>query len=133
MTLVPHKYILLYAWFLHLAWAILLLIDPVGLHTAPLAALGLFTQDSGHLTSAILFFSCACAVPGFIHSTKFWSRPCFMPQQLLLLISATHSLTLILAGSYADGVVRPSLFILADQLPNLVATVMHTLALHRVP
>jgi hypothetical protein len=57
-----------------------------------------------------------------------------LPQQTLLIVSAIGGMVAAALGHYADGVMRPHLFIAADQLPGVVAAVCHSFAiidLHR--
>jgi hypothetical protein len=52
----------------------------------------------------------------------------FVPQQVLLAIASLGALTAVYQGHYADGVVRPYSFILADQAPVILTLVLHTIA-----
>ena len=51
------------------------------------------------------------------------------PQQLLMLLSGSSSINAALKGEYANGVVLPHMFILSDQLPIVIAAIVHTLAM----
>lgn len=52
-----------------------------------------------------------------------------IPQQLTLLLSALGACFAISASAFADGVVRPRLFIAADQLPAILSALFHTCAI----
>ena len=54
-----------------------------------------------------------------------------LPQQTILVISASGALRAAVQGHYADGVARPGAFILADQLPVVVLMLCHWWALVR--
>jgi hypothetical protein len=51
------------------------------------------------------------------------------PQQFALAITAGGALGAMAKGHYADGVPRPATFIVADQLPMVVALLAHTTVL----
>lgn len=61
--------------------------------------------------------------------TGFFGIICAVPQQLLLLESANRAILCIYAGSFADGVIRPRMFIFVDQLPAMLLAFFHTVAL----
>lgn len=52
-----------------------------------------------------------------------------LPQQALLTLSAYAAVSAITAAHYGDGLMRPRVFILADQAPAMIALVLHTAAL----
>ncbi|HKB32058.1 MAG TPA: hypothetical protein VKD26_14640 [Streptosporangiaceae bacterium] len=52
-----------------------------------------------------------------------------LPQQGLLTISAYAALLAVIDAHYGDGVIRPRMFILADQAPVIITMVLHTAAM----
>jgi len=52
-----------------------------------------------------------------------------IPQQFFMLLSAGGSIVAIYHGYYADGVVRSSAFILADQSPWVLAALLYTFSI----
>ncbi len=54
---------------------------------------------------------------------------CLMPQQVLLIVSAATVAQAMLLGRFADGVVRTSKFLTADQAWPLVMAIIHVVAL----
>jgi hypothetical protein len=58
---------------------------------------------------------------------KWWGL--LVPQQFVLIISASGALHAAFVGHYADGVPRPWQFILGDQLPVILAALLYTYAL----
>jgi len=52
-----------------------------------------------------------------------------LPQQTLLIITAIGAVLAAISGHYADGVPRPTLFILADQFPPILIAAAHTVAI----
>ena len=53
---------------------------------------------------------------------------CLLIQQCLLTYAAAAAIECVLEGHYADGTVRPRLFILADQISLIIPAVMHSIA-----
>ena len=51
-----------------------------------------------------------------------------LPQQMTLVVSAGDAIVATYHSQYADGVTRPSAFILADQIPAVLIAVFHTCA-----
>lgn len=120
-----------YAVLLHGIWALMLLFSD-----KPFGSTPLHTLRFGHRfgTAAILFGTSAMAVRGVrLRGTRpGWLL--LLPQQILLMVSAIGGIVAAFLGHYADGVMRPGLFIAADQLPGVVAAFCHTFAiidLHR--
>ncbi len=52
-----------------------------------------------------------------------------LPQQIMLFATFTGALCAVFSGMYADDVVRPSMFILADQLPRILLAPAYTWAI----
>jgi hypothetical protein len=53
----------------------------------------------------------------------------YWPQQLLLVVAAVGALVAVVMGNYADGTVRPTLFIATDQLLVMLLPFFHALAI----
>lgn len=51
-----------------------------------------------------------------------------LPQQLVLICAAFGAVQCMITGTFADGVVRSTPFLVADQSPAVIAAVLHTLA-----
>jgi hypothetical protein len=120
-----------YAVFLHSIWAVMILAsdDPFG--STPVHVLRFGPRA---LTALVLLATAALAVGGISRKGTPAGWLLMLPQQILLMISAVGGLVAAALGHYADGVMRPHLFIAADQLPGIVAAVCHTFAiidLHR--
>lgn len=49
-----------------------------------------------------------------------------LPQQFTLMMSAGGAIVCIWAGHFADGVIRPSAFLLVDQIPAVLIALMHS-------
>ncbi len=52
-----------------------------------------------------------------------------MPQQILLMMSAAGAVESMWLGQFADGVLRPHTFIIADQIYSILAAIGHTVAI----
>lgn len=116
---------------LHAAWGGLLMFSNSPLNTTPLHTYTVLFGGSHRAIGLILLMVAAMAFVGLKKSGNpnnegiLW----LMPQQIALLISATGALAAALVGHYADGVPRPHLFILADQLPSILGAIAHSAAL----
>ena len=53
-----------------------------------------------------------------------------LPQLFLLLLASMSGIMSSLHGQYVDGVIRPSLFIFADQLPIILLSLIYGLAIY---
>ena len=122
-------WMLLYAVLLHAIWGIFLLWSPDDIGATPLALLHIFLRNRT-FESAIYLLASLGTVAMLSHwIPRHWSLLCGLPQQFLLMVSAGGSLWAVIIGQYADGVPRPWVFILADQLPAMLAALCHTGAL----
>lgn len=83
-----------------------------------------------HVALAALLFGVATL--GLVGATrpKWWWLT--VPQQMVLVCSAIAGTIATVNGTYADGVTRPHLFILADQLPIILAAPFYTLGILRL-
>lgn len=114
-------------WFaslLHMLWGALLLIsvDPTG--ATPVATLLAVFRDREAL-ALVLFAVAFSALYGMRHAKHFWM---VIPQQIVLVVSAVGALFAVFHGMYADGVARPTLFILSDQAPVILTAPLYTAA-----
>jgi len=119
----------IYASILQFIWAVLILINPVALLVTPLLGLTQLVGVNHISVASILFISNGLAFY-FLVIKRLTSSHFFLliPQQCILLLSAFGSLQAVILGHYADGVSRPSIFILADQLPNILIALLYTVA-----
>lgn len=121
------RLIVLYAVLLHIIWAVSLIINPAvsgvtGIHIL------LHYMGSPLLTAIVLLAAAVFAVLGCVVWQPY--RAFFLlPQQLLLLLSASGALWAMITAQYADGVLRTHTFLIADQAPALLAAAFHTIAI----
>jgi len=121
-------WILWYAVVLHSIWGMLFLYDArAGWATAPHGILRL-CGGNAHVSGLVLLVCSLCAVYGILGYP--W-RPrlallALLPQQILMLLTGFSVVKAIVWSQFADGVVRPWVFILADQSAGLLAALAHT-------
>ena len=117
------KWIFWYAILLHLVWGVILVISPIPIRTVGLSPYmdNIPYQIWGFafiiISVMTLFEMTYKLVYGFI-----W----ILLQQVLLIISSGTALMCIINSSYADGVIRSRLFIMSDQIPAIIVTIIHT-------
>jgi hypothetical protein len=58
-----------------------------------------------------------------------WRMAVLVPQQFFLVLAALGATDAMWNSQFADGVVRSQFFIVADQIPIVIATVLHSFAL----
>jgi hypothetical protein len=120
------SWIIWYAVLLHALWGVLLLASP-----APYGATAMHIYDSvpRFALAAILFTASGLATWAISWRRPSWqSLAALLPQQALLTISAYAAMLAVIQAHYGDGVIRPRLFILADQAPVLLTMMLHTVA-----
>lgn len=120
------NWMVIYAVTLHLAWAGILLRSAEPLKTTPM---GHFPFESQHAAAIWYAFVAAMAISTHWASRSLTKLALLLPQQAALMLSAFTALECVLRGQYFDGVPRPTAFILADQLPSLLAMLLHTAAI----
>lgn len=119
-----------YAIVLHLVWAGLILATnnaPKNV-TAVSAVAELFPAKGG---LAIVFATVAfCALLSIYQKRiTLLKIALLIPQQLILGISAAGALRAMYLSHYADGVIRARGFIIADQLPAVLALLVHSITI----
>ena len=120
-------WVIRYAVALHVCWGLVLMLSPDAVGVTAIAPLAAFLPR-WPLAVAFLFIGSAaglCTLPRW-RRLAVWLA---MPQQVVLTISAIGAILCVMSGSYADLEPRPRLFILADQLPAILAAGMHGMAL----
>ena len=126
MMRIRPSWIIWYAVLLHLLWGVLLLASP-----APYGATAMHVYDSvpRFALAAFLFAASGLAAWAITWPRPSWqSLAALLPQQALLTISAYAAMLAVAEAHYGDGVIRPRMFILADQAPVILTMVLHTVA-----
>ena len=95
------------------------------------ASLGVFYElfKNHYIGALTLFASVILAGIGLYMKESKFRFLFFIPQYLLLLLTAGSSINYVIQGQYADGVVRPPQFIFLDQLPSLIIVVLYTIGI----
>jgi hypothetical protein len=119
--------IILYAIVVHVITGIVLILNPdAGASTGPSSVVQLLF-DSSLLAGVAMLIAAALAAGACLHRP--WRSWAYWPQQLLLVVAAVGALVAVVMGNYADGVVRPTLFIATDQLPVMLLPIFHAVAI----
>src|SRR5688572_27385699 len=116
-----------YAVALHMLWAGLMVFSSQPEHTTAIYPLSrLFPNPYG--LALILVAVAGCATYGlFKRGPGITDRVLLLaPQQLVLGVSAAGALHAMALGQFADGTVRSSAFLIADQAPAVLALFVHS-------
>ncbi len=119
---------LIYGVLLYLFWGIILLFSPNAMGAT---VMGIFKDNNISNISLSFIFICSALMTffGLFLKNSVMSLIFCFPQQLLLLFNSLSCVVCIFKQQYADGVERSFSFILADQIPFVLATFIHFMAL----
>lgn len=120
-------WIIWYAVALHVLWGVLLLVNASAVGATPLSVYRSLPRGlvaAGLLLAAVLALYGSTGTRGHV-TVRILA---LLPQQGLLSLSALASVVAVVQGHYGDGVIRPRLFILADQAPLILTMLLHTVA-----
>ena len=126
------QWILWFAVLQHLTWAVLLLYGGE-LHTTAIDSV--ITRIKPYpLSAAALIVISLLSMAAILmpkNTRQQWLSALYLsiPQQFVLFLSAGGAMTAVINGSFADGVLRPRAFILADQIPAILTALLHFAAL----
>jgi hypothetical protein len=111
-------------------WGTLVLFQPHAMAATPLSTVAdLFGRSRLGVSFALITAACAAFVGVSSRAPiTFMTRALLFPQVFLMLLACGGSLEAVVKGMYADGVPRPWSFILADQMPWIVASIIYTAA-----
>jgi len=121
-----HPWIIWYAVLLHTLWACLLLASqrPYGA-----TALHVYSPLPRLLMAGALLTASVLAAWAITRDQPSWQTlAALLPQQAILTVSAYAAVAAVVTAHYADGVIRPRPFILADQAPVILVFALHTAA-----
>jgi hypothetical protein len=115
-------------WFavlLHITWVVSLLVDSSSTHaTAVHGPAVLFPNHYG--LALLLTTVAACATGAIFMELSRLKIALLVPQQIMLGISAAATIQAMSLGHFADGVGRPRGFIISDQVPAVIALIVHS-------
>ena len=126
------QYVIWFAIVQHLMWGVMLLFS-----TEPTKVTAIYTTyaliHNQYLLAGMFIvvglFSLFTMRRETPESYDLWAS---MPQQFLLMASATGAVQAVVAGHFGDGAVYSRWFIAPDQSPAILLAVLHTLCLIRV-
>jgi hypothetical protein len=121
----------LYAIALHFLWSIILLFDQSALNVTAVDALFDVTK---WLSLPVAAVSVVTGVAAFLAMAALcsrwsWTVWLLLPQQILLMISASGAIEAVWISQFSDGVIRSRGFIAADQMHIVLAAIGHTAAI----
>lgn len=119
------QWIILYACSLQAIWGFSLLF----FERSDIAAWAITQHFPDWAVSAALLVSAALSYYALIaNKSVVW----MLPQQAMMMTAALDCMAAVILGHYADGAMRPRIFIFRDQLPEILTAVWHTCAIfHR--
>ncbi len=123
----PRPIIILYCILLHLSWAGIVYWDHDATGATAVNALFRIFGSIEALIVALITTSVLAIVALFTRVP--WAVVLLSPQQSLLLISASGAIGAMVLSMFADGVIRPRAFIIADQMHIVLAAVGHAFAI----
>jgi hypothetical protein len=119
--------IIMYAIAVHLITGVVLIVNPdAGASTGPSSVVQLLFGSSLLAGLAMLVAAMLATAAHLVRPLRSWA---YWPQQLLLMVAAVGALVAVVMGNYADGTVRPTLFIATDQLLVMLLPIFHALAI----
>lgn len=124
----PYGLPLMGVWFavcLHFIWAVTLLATESARKTTGIWALSqLFPNRYG--LAFLLLVVAGCATTSLFMRLSLAKILLLAPQQIFLGVSAAGAIRAMVLSHFADGVVRPTGFLVADQVPVVLALVVHS-------
>ena len=124
----PRISILWYVIAVHILRGVLLLNSPEPAHITTIHTIVSLDLASVHGIGVLYLTVASLAIQGLFIKGRA-AVPFLIPQGIVLLVAAYGALRAMILGTYADGVVRSPLFIMADQSPAVVIAVLYTLLL----
>lgn len=131
LEIAHHRYslIILYAIAVHILWALAAWADGSALNSTGL--FGVTRLFGSTVTPFVCLAVAVSAAVGLFLRRPAWRLSCMLPQQTVLMLSSFGVLEAISLAQYADGVIRPRAFMIADQAPVILAAFAHTIAIVR--
>lgn len=124
----PYGLPLMGVWFavaLHFTWAATLFATPSARKTTGIWALSqLFPNRFG--LALLLVVVASCATASLFLRLSLAKILLLAPQQIFLGISAAGAIRAMVLSHFADGVTRPAGFLVADQVPVVLALLIHS-------
>ena len=115
----------------HLTWVACLFVDGNVTKVTSVSHVALFLGGRWTSFAGLLVISVAAAA-GLLLRNRMLSLSCLLPQQFLVLASATAAINSIWSGKFADGVERGSAFLGGDQGIHVWLAILHTVSICEV-
>lgn len=123
---------IVYAIIIHYTWAIGVVLDPTALNVTAVHGLHKIFSSAGLLSLVLIVAATLALITLFYrsaHSSAVLFVTMLLPQQFLLMVSATGAIEAIWTGQFADGVQRTAWFLFSDQCYSIYAVLGHTAAI----
>lgn len=123
--------VFLYASILHATWAVMLLFNTDADGATALSGITRALPGPETTDAMVMLVSSGLAawvILGPRPIPPLWTLG-LIPQQMLLTLAAWAALSAIVAGHFADGAERPTIFIAADQFPILLTAALHNIVI----
>lgn len=125
------RYITWWGLIAQLLWVVAIAWDPSAMSATPLSTLAELFHHSRIGLILGLVASSASTFIAMRPSLRIGLRrlSLLVPQQFFLLLAAGGAMVAVWEGTYADGVVRTSAFIAADQSPWILAALLYSMSI----
>jgi hypothetical protein len=120
------QWMIWYAIILHWVWGVVLLTSPTALGVTAIStivSLGIASSAG----AGLLYITVASLSIIGVTAARNLGAIFLIPQTALLWLAAWGAIQAMVTGTFADGVVRDSFFLIADQSPAVVAAFFHTI------
>lgn len=121
------RWMLWYAIMLHWIWGATLLSSSAPLGITAIATVVRMGVVSAPAAGAMYLIAAAMGVVG-IYMPRIERTLFLIPQTMLLWIGAYGAARAMILGQFADGIIRPSAFLVTDQAPAIIAALCYTIA-----
>jgi hypothetical protein len=112
---------------LFLAWGTMLVMSPDPLGSTPVASASRYFPAEHYIIGVVTLMAAVLGAYGIYRGLTLL----LLPLAVMLTLAAMNSVDAVWQGHYADGVERPRLFILADQLPIILLAAYYYVAVLR--
>lgn len=112
---------------LHLVWGTCILVDAAATNATAVHAVYQYVHPP--IALALTFYTVAILAAIGLATKSPWIVLLLLPQQLILMMSASGAIDAMWLAQFADGVIRPRSFLIADQLYSVLLAVGHTIAI----
>lgn len=116
----------MFAIILHVWWALMIIVDASAVQATALEAVSRYIQPPLFLAFVIIA-TAVMAVIAVIYNSA-WIIIFLIPQQAISMMGAAGAIEAIWLAQFADGTIRPRIFIATDQMYAVFVAIGHTIA-----